>query len=255
MTGNLPISAFIIAHNEADRIGRAIASVRGLADEVIVINSGSSDATVNVSESAGARVVYNDWPGYGLQKRFGEEQCRHRWLLNLDADEELTPELAAEIRNRFAAGEPEVAGFVLRIRDLLPGETKLAPFAHTNYALRLYNRTKARFSESPVHDSVIVREGETLMLDHPMLHRSFRSIAHALEKINSYSSVQAANLRDKEIPFPVIRLCIEFPIAFFKTYFLRGYILRGWRGFIYSAIYSFGRFIRIAKYLERKNRP
>src|SRR5437764_957280 len=94
----LPISAFIIACNEADRIGRAIASVRGWVDEIIVIDSGSSDDTVKVAQSLGARVLTHAWPGYGLQKRFGEEQCKNRWLLNLDADEEVTPELAQEIQ-------------------------------------------------------------------------------------------------------------------------------------------------------------
>src|SRR5438105_2601638 len=124
MIDKLPISVFIIALNEADRIGCAIESVREWVDEIIVIDSGSSDDTVKLADSMGARVLYHAWKGYGLQKRFGEEQCRNRWLLNLDADEEITPALAEEIQGLFADGEPELAGFILRIRDLLPGETK-----------------------------------------------------------------------------------------------------------------------------------
>lgn len=252
MSSTLPVSVFIIAHNEADRIALTIDSVRGFADEVIVIDSGSTDDTVARAEKLGARVLFNAWNGYGLQKRFGEEQCRNRWLLNLDADEEITPALATEIRALFASGEPPLAGYILRIRDLLPGETQLAPLAHTNYAVRLYNRDKARFSDSPVHDTVQIMQGDTRMLDAPVLHRSFRNIAHALEKMNYYTTMQADNLRRKGMKFPMLRLLTEFPVAFFKGYILRGYIMRGRRGLIYAVIYAFTRFVRIAKYLERK---
>ena len=90
MTDKLPLSVFIIAVNEADRIALTINSVRDWADEVIVIDSGSTDDTVAVAESHGARVVFNEWNGYGPQKVFGETLCRNDWLLNLDADEEVT---------------------------------------------------------------------------------------------------------------------------------------------------------------------
>jgi glycosyltransferase involved in cell wall biosynthesis len=250
----LPISVFIIAHNEADRIGNAIKSVTGWADEVIVIDSGSTDETIKVSESLGAHTFHNAWQGYGLQKRFGEDQCKNRWLLNLDADEEITPALAEEIHQLFSNGEPPYTGYILKIRDLLPGEQQFAPLSHTNYGIRFYNREKARFSDSPVHDSVIVRDGTTIMLKHPVMHRSFRGITHAIGKMNSYTSAQARELLKKELAWPRLRLATELPVAFFKAYILRLYILRGWRGFVYAALYAFGRFIRIAKYLELKNR-
>lgn len=246
----LPISVFIIANNEADRIATTIASVIHWVDEVIVIDSGSKDDTVKVAEAAGARVLYNPWPGYGLQKRFGEEQCRNQWLLNLDADEEITPELALEIQALFAQGLPPLTGYVLKVRDLLPGEDRLLPQAHTNFCLRLYDFKKARFSDSPVHDSVIPQEGKTATLHAPVWHRSFRSLSHAIEKMNSYSSAQALNLQKKGLKHPTLRLIVELPITFFKIYFLRGYVLRGRRGFIYAVNHAFGRFVRIAKYLE-----
>lgn len=251
MSGVLPLSVFIIACNEGDRIATTIRSVKGWVDEIIVVDSGSTDNTVSVSEAEGARVIYHAWVGYGLQKRFAEEQCRNHWLLALDADEEITSELAQEISQLFAAGEPAHTGYVLRIRDLLPGETTLAPLAHTNYVLRLYDRRRARFSESPVHDSVQLYEGDAVMLKHPVLHRSFRSLSHAVAKLNAYSDVQAENLRKKGLAFAPLRLLIEFPVAFFKGYIIRGYILRGARGFSFAMLYAFIRFLRIAKYLEK----
>lgn len=254
MREKLPISVFIIALDEADRIGRTIMSVRDWVQEVIVVDSGSQDETVRVSAFLGARVLHNDWPGYGLQKRFGEEECRCRWLLNLDADEEVSPELAGEIAALFKGGEPAEAGFVLRVRDMLPGEKKLSALAHTNFVIRLYNREKARFSESPVHDSVIVQSGATRLLAHPVMHRSFRSLAHAIDKMNSYTEAQAQHLLARGLPFARVRMLTEFPMAFFKNYFLRGYMFRGRRGFVNAALYGFTRFIRVAKYLELKDR-
>lgn len=250
MADRLPISCFIIARNEADRIANTIKSVKDWVDEIIVIDSGSSDQTVAVCESLGCRVLFHHWQGYGLQKRFGEEQCRNDWLLNLDADEVITLPLAHEIAAEFSEGLPQVTGFILKIRDLLPGEKKLAPMVHTNFCLRLYNKRKARFSDSPVHDSVIVEEGATSLLEQPVLHRSFRSLAHMVQKIRSYSTAQAEDMRRKRMKYPYLRLLIEFPFGFIKMYLLRGYILRGWRGITYSAVYGYGRVLRIWKYIE-----
>ncbi len=250
MVERLPISCFIIAKNEGDRIAQTINSVKDWVDEVIVIDSGSADDTVAVAEALGARVLFHAWAGYGLQKRFGEEQCKNNWLLNLDADEEITPELIREISAEFSSGLPELTGFFLQVRDLLPGERKLAPFAHTNHCLRLYDKRHARFSESPVHDSVIVQEGKTRELKYPVLHRSFRSLSHMLEKIHSYSSAQAADLQQKRMKYPYVRLLIEAPFAFIKMYILRGYALRGVRGVIYSGVYAYGRWLRVVKYIH-----
>lgn len=250
MNDRLPISCFIIAKNEADRIATTIASVKGWVSEVFVIDSGSSDDTVKIAESMGAKALFQAWQGYGMQKRFGEEQCNNNWLLNLDADEVITPELAAEISAEFAQGLPQVTGFILKVRDLLPGEKKLAPFAHTNYCLRLYDKRKARFSDSPVYDSVIVHEGTTRMLQNPVLHRSFRSLKHMLEKLHSYAEAQAQNTNKKRIRLPYLRFVFEMPAGFLKMYFLRGYFLRGARGVIYSCVYGYGRWLRIVKYIH-----
>lgn len=252
MRSRLPISCFIIAKNEADRIGRTIESVRDWVDEIIVVDSGSTDSTVSLCESLGCRVLYHHWQGYGLQKRFGEEQCRNIWLLNLDADEVVTPALADEIAAQFAQGEPSFSAYYLKVRDLLPGEKRLAPLAHTNTCLRLYDKRKGRFSESTVHDSVMMEEGKTCVLQAPVLHYSFRSLSHMLEKIRSYSSAQADDLKAKRLKFPYLRLIIEMPFGFFKMLLLRGYILRGPRGFVYSAVYGYGRWLRVVKYLRMK---
>src|SRR3712207_904031 len=102
----LPLSVFIIAFNEADRIGAAIAAVRELTDDLLVVDSRSTDRTREIARDLGCRVIERDWPGYGPQKRFAEAECRHPWVLNIDADEVAPPALVSEIRELFAAGAP-----------------------------------------------------------------------------------------------------------------------------------------------------
>ena len=248
----LPISVFIITKNEADRITATINSVKNWVDEVIVIDSGSSDDTVAVAAAGGARVEYNAWAGYGLQKRFGEDLCRNNWLLNLDADEEISPELAQEIKTLFAGNYAANSGYTLDIYNMLSGETKVPARTQMNRVLRLYDKRFGRFSDSPVHDSVIMREGSVGNLKAAVYHRSYRSLTHALEKINAYSTMQAEDLLRRNVRIPAWRLYAEFPASFIKAYFFRAYIFRGGRGFSYAIVYAFSRFLRLAKFQEIK---
>ncbi|MCK7610564.1 glycosyltransferase family 2 protein [Roseibium sediminicola] len=252
MTDRLPLSAFIIAKDEADRIARPIESVIGWVDEVIVIDSGSSDDTVAVAKDLGARVVKNDWPGYGPQKRFGEDQCRNDWLLNLDADEEVTPELAAEIQARFADGSyTDADGWRIMIRDMYAHETAPASWAYGYHQIRLYDRRKGRFSESIVHDTVRPEPGARIdNLDGIMAHRSIRSLEFQVGKYNRYSDMQVADMRARGRKLPRSRLLTEFPVSFFKAYFVRKYRKYGWWGFILSMNYAHARFLRVAKAYE-----
>ncbi len=252
MTQRLPVSAFIIARDEADRISRPIRSVIDWVDEVIVIDSGSQDDTVSVAESLGARVVRNGWPGYGPQKRFGEDQCRNDWLLNLDADEDVTPELAAEIRTKFADGSYQDAdGWRIMIRDVYAHEIAPADWAYGYHQIRLYDRRKGRFSDSIVHDTVRPDEGARIdSLSAIMAHRSIRSLDFQVSKYNRYSGMQVEDMRERGRTLPRSRLLTEFPVAFFKAYFVRKYRKYGWWGFILSMNYAHARFLRVAKAYE-----
>jgi len=252
MTDRLPLSVFIIARDEADRIARPIESVIGWVDEVIVIDSGSTDETVAVAEQLGARVIRNDWPGYGPQKRFGEDQCRNDWLLNLDADEEVTPGLAAEIKAKFADGSyADADGWRIMIRDLYAHETAPAPWAYGYHQIRLYDRCKGRFSASTVHDTVRPEEGARISnLSGIMAHRSIRSLDFQVGKYNRYSGMQVDDMRARGRKLPKSRLLTEFPVSFFKAYFVRKYRKYGWWGFILAMNYAHARFLRVAKAYE-----
>lgn len=255
MTHKLPISAFIIALNEAERIGATLACLEGLVEEVVVIDSGSTDGTKDIAAQYGAKVIVHEWEGYGPQKRFGEEQCAHDWVLNLDADEVLSEALTEEIRTRFAAEKESVAGYYLLIQDCLPGEDRPRAFAHTTKAVRLYNKTKGRFPTSPVHDRVqfTAADARLEVLKAPVYHRSILSVEQAIIKLNRYSTMQAKDMkaRGKRPSLPLLRLITEFPIAFLKSYLLRGDVLRGRAGFVNAMTYAFSRFARIAKLWDK----
>ena len=252
MTTRLPLSVFIIARDEADRISRPIGSVIDWVDEVIVIDSGSTDNTVAVAEKLGAKVVHNDWPGYGPQKRFGEDQCRNDWLLNLDADEEITPELAAEIHAKFADGSYSQAdGWRIMIRDMYAHESAPAQHAYGYHQIRLYDRRKGRFSDSIVHDTVRPEGGARIdNLSGIMAHRSIRSLEFQVGKYNRYSDMQVEEMRSRGRKLPRIRLLTEFPVSFLKAYFARRYRKYGWWGLILAMNYAHARFLRVAKAYE-----
>jgi glycosyltransferase involved in cell wall biosynthesis len=246
----LPISVFIIALNEADRIPLTIGSVRDWVDEIIVIDSGSKDDTVQIAESLGARAVFNEWRGYGPQKVFGESLCRNDWLLNLDADEEISPELAKSIQAAFRGG-PDRSAYRLRILPLHNFQIRGHSWTATHHPVRLYRKSRAGFKDSPVHDSVVVREGSTATLRGMVNHRSFRSLAHHVEKVNSYSSAQAEDRLAKGRNPSTIELIMVPPLAFLKQFLLRREFVNGVDGVIVSYMYAFQRFIRLAKTRER----
>jgi glycosyltransferase involved in cell wall biosynthesis len=249
----LPISVFIIAKNEADRIPKPLLSVIQWADEVIVIDSGSDDGTLGVAETLGAKTVFNAWKGYGPQKVFGETLCRNKWLLNIDADEEITKELSDEIAAIFAKGEPACQAYKMKIRILSRFARYPAMFAPTHNRVRLYHSDYAGFKDSTVHDSVVLKEnkgGKIGQLQNIVLHRSFRSYTHAIEKINRYSSMQAHDMLKHGRKPSVLRIITEPFLGFAKGYFAKRYCFMGLDGFIEGVIYAFARTIRLAKARE-----
>jgi len=249
----LPLSVFIIAQDEADRIGDAIRAVRDLSDDVVVVDSGSTDATPAVAVGLGARVIHHPWPGYGPQKRFAEEQCRHEWLLNLDADEVVPPELEREIRALFAAGEPQSPAYRIGIAEIFPGEDRPHSWAYTLTPVRLYRRDAGRYSAALVHDRVElnagIRAGHLRGVIH---HFSVRSLGDQLDKLNRYSDQQAHDLELRGVAIPTWRLFFEFPANFIKAYVARRHFVRGVYGFLTAMNYAISRHLRLAKHYERR---
>ena len=146
MSLGFKISAFIITKNEAERITKAIMSIKDIVDEIIVVDSGSTDDTVKIAEELGAKVVYNEWPGYVKQKTFAESLCTHPWILNLDADEELSEGLRNEISYVFAHDvQDQYKGYSLNFVIMHRFDTKPRFLAPANRFIRLYNRQLSKW--------------------------------------------------------------------------------------------------------------
>jgi glycosyltransferase involved in cell wall biosynthesis len=243
----LPISCFIIALNEADRIGATIRSVRHWVDEVIVVDSGSTDGTIALAEAEGARVIHNAWPGFGQQKRFAEDQCRNSWLLNLDADEVVTPELAAEIEALFRAGEPTPAAYGMQVSIVYPGWHRPRIWGRDHYCLRLYDRRRVRFRDSTLHDSVVPGGEPVGHLRGVVHHHTMRSIAEFERKSDARATYQAQHMARKSPWGLRLRLLTELPASFLKYYVVRGHITGGWMGVRVAFIIAWYRWARIVR--------
>lgn len=259
MSKKYPISVFIIAKNEADRIVHTLQSVVSWADEVIVIDSGSTDNTTEVAKALGAKVYFREWTGYGAQKRYGESLCQHRWLLNLDADEALDETLQQSIGRLFEKAEPACDAYKLKLVTVKPKNGRYMTLGPGNHYVRLYRKDKAEFRDSTIHDSVIFKDGVqgTIGVIKPgvILHRCFRSYNHMIEKINFYSTMQAADYVKKGRTLSPIRIALEPVFAFIKAYIFRRYFLWGVDGIIEAWLYAFARTARLAKIQELSCQP
>ena len=256
MSGAPPLpdlSIFIIARNEADRIVRTIEAVRDLSDDIVLVDSGSTDETQTLAAKAGARVLHNDWPGYGPQKRFAEDQCRHRWLMNIDADEWAPPSLVREIREALAHPADDIDGFEIPIAEVFPGEAAPHRVAYALTPVRIYRKDRGRYVDSLVHDRVAFNALPKLKrLSNAIHHFSVRSIGDQLAKLNDYTSQQVKDLALRGKHVPTWRLFVEFPASFFKAYVMRRHALRGIYGFMTAMNYAFYRWLRVAKDVERR---
>jgi glycosyltransferase involved in cell wall biosynthesis len=248
-----PLSIFIIARNEVDRIGETIRAVRHLTDDLVVVDSGSTDGTQALVAELGGRVVHNEWPGYGPQKRFAEEQCHHLWLLNLDADEVVPHDLAEEIEALFEDGGPRKDAYTIRIAEIFPGEGDPHSLAYALAPVRLYRKDKGRYSASLVHDRVeLAPEAQIGALKGIVHHKSVRSLGDQIDKLNRYTDQQAVDLEVRGVSIPTWRVFVEFPAAFFKAYVGRRHFVRGTYGFLTAMNYAISRHLRLAKHFERK---
>ena len=188
--GKPTISIAVIAMNEADRIGRLLKSAV-FADEVVVVDSGSTDGTQDLCEKLGARVIFNEWSGYAAQKQFAMEQTTSEWILNLDADEEISVDLAAEILSAVGLAATEVRGFSMpRLSRYLGRWIKHGGW-YPDRKVRLVRRENGRWSGDTLHEKLIVG-GKVEQLSKPILHHVYRGISDQVRTINRFSDTYAA---------------------------------------------------------------
>jgi glycosyltransferase involved in cell wall biosynthesis len=241
----MSISVIVITKNEVANIERCLSSV-SWADELVVVDSGSTDRTVEISQKLGARVsVTADWPGFGPQKNRALEQATCDWVLSLDADEWVTPDLREEVLNVISRPDGAVAFRVPRLSSFC-GRFMRHSGWWPDYVTRLFRRGAARFSDDVVHERVIA-EGKTGTLRQPIMHETFVDLDELLQKMNNYSSLAARGMRDGGRKAGLAGAVLRGLWAFIRTYFLRGGFLDGREGFMLAVATAEGTYYRYAK--------
>lgn len=224
------ISVLVITKNEEASIGRCLRSV-DWADEVIVLDSGSTDRTVEIAAALNARTsVTTDWPGFGPQKNRALALATGDWVLSLDADEWVTPELRDEIRGVIAGSGGPGAFRLPRLSSFCNRQMRHSGW-WPDYVVRLFRRNAARFTDDIVHERVSV-EGPIGTLTHPLLHETYVNLEEMLEKLNNYSSLGARILRERAVRGGLTKAVLHGLGAFIRTYLLRRGFLDGREGFM-----------------------
>jgi glycosyltransferase involved in cell wall biosynthesis len=239
------LSVIIITKNEEAAIGRCLESV-AWADEIIVFDCGSTDRTVEISRSRGGKVTLTgDWPGFGPQKNRALSETTGDWVLSIDADEWVSPSLTEEIRQAINEPESNSAFEIPRLSSFCGRFMRHAGW-RPDYVLRLFRRGYARFTEDRLHERVIA-DGRVGRLKGTLLHESFPDMEDVLDKLNRYSTVGAAMLREKGRRSGLVAALGHGMWTFLKTYFLHAGFLDGREGFMLSVSNAEGAYYKYVK--------
>lgn len=244
----LPFSLVIVAKDAAACLPACIASVP-FAAEVLVVDSGSSDNTVALARELGARLLVQEWLGYGRQKQYAVEQARHDWVLCLDADEALTPELAAAIQ--AALLQPAFAAYRFPRRNRFMGRDLVHGAAYPDWCLRLFDRRQARWSFDPVGEQVQLSPGASCgPLAGDLLHDPAEVLEDYLARQNHFSTLAAEHAFARGKGAGSLRLVLGPLLRFLRCYLLRQGFRDGVPGLAYAAIDAFSLFSKYIKLRE-----
>jgi glycosyltransferase involved in cell wall biosynthesis len=241
------LSVTVITHNEGHHIAGALESV-AWADEIIVVDSGSSDDTVAIAGRYATRVVQHQWTGYGTQKNFAADLASHDWILSIDADERVAPALADEIRTRLEQG-PDAAGYaVCRVAHYL-GRWIRSTDWYPDFHVRLYDRRTARWSEDAVHESIRC-SGRVERLRGELQHYPYRDVSEHLAKIDRYTTLIARQWAADGRRTAAWEAIVYPRLAFLRNFILRRGFLDGHTGLVVSLLNSYYVSLKYVKLFE-----
>jgi glycosyltransferase involved in cell wall biosynthesis len=240
------LTVTVITRNESRHIAAALESVTW-ADEVIVVDSESTDDTVAIAQRYTPHVIVRPWPGYVAQKNFAAEQASHDWILSLDADERVSPELADEIRR--VLGGPTAVGFRIPRVTFHLGRWIRTTDWYPDYQLRLYDRRRSRWTGRYVHESVHA-DGAVAKLRGELQHYAYRDLAHHVETMDRYTALAARQMFEDGRRASWIDILVVPRLTFFRNYILRGGFRDGMVGLIISAMNAYYVSVKFAKLWE-----
>jgi glycosyltransferase involved in cell wall biosynthesis len=240
------LTVLIPCKNERRHLAECVTSARGVADEVLVADSGSTDGSLEIARDLGCRVIAREYVNSANFKNWAIPQARHEWVLVVDADERVTPLLAAEIRNVLAAG-PAQDGFLLR-RDLFfLGHQIDHCGVSDGFLVRLFRRDRCRYQKRRVHANVEVASGKVGRLAHKLLHYTALDIDDFLAKQQRYSTWSALDAYDAGKRSTLTRMLLHAPLRFAQLYLLRRGFLDGRAGLVVCGIMAYYTFLKDAK--------
>jgi glycosyltransferase involved in cell wall biosynthesis len=244
------ISAVLITLNAGERLD---ATLRALSwcDEIVVVDSGSSDDTLAICEQHACRIIHRPFDRYGKQKKFAVESARHDWVLSVDSDEIVTDQLKQEIQAVLRQDSIPHAGFHVSVPLIFLG-TRLNSEASKKF-LRFFNKRKGNFDEAPVHEKVRLT-GSIGKLSGEMLHHSYRDLQEYFVKFNKYTSLAAQNMHERNRQISFAHVVLKCPVTFFKVYFIKGCFKNGVPGFLWAFLSSFYPVVKYAKLWELQRR-
>jgi glycosyltransferase involved in cell wall biosynthesis len=254
MSGPVPVSLVVITRDAAADIAECLMSAPFCAD-ALVVDSGSGDHTVEAARNAGARVITRAFVGFGAQKQFAVDEARHDWVLSLDADERLSPQLRESIVTLFTQGEPPHAAYALARRNRFLGRWLAHGEGYPDWTTRLFDRRRAHWSDDPVHEHVIA-DGPVGRLGGDLMHTSAESLERYIAKQNRYTTLQANALHARGKRSSALAMATAPLVRFLRFYVLKLGFLDGAAGFAHIAIGAFASFLKLAKLraLERAER-
>ncbi|MEI6303606.1 MAG: glycosyltransferase family 2 protein [Betaproteobacteria bacterium] len=241
----MPLSAVIISKNAAAQLGECLASL-AFADEILVVDSDSTDGTAELAHAAGARVIAKEWLGFGPQKQFAVEQATHDWVLCLDADERVSDALRASIITELAA--PRATAYDMARCNRFMGHWLRHGEGYPDWSLRLFDRRHARWSDDAVHEKVLAN-ARPARLSGDLLHDSAETLDSYLAKQNRYTTLQAEAMRATGKRTGVGQLLLSPLARFIKFYVFRLGFLDGLAGLVHIAIGCMNSFNKYAKLL------
>lgn len=239
----MPLSAVIISLNAASQIGACLDSV-AFCDEILVVDSGSTDGTVALATSRGARVVTQDWLGYGRQKQYAVARAGNDWVMCLDADERVSEQLRQSIENELRA--PRAQAYAMPRCNRFLGRWLKHGEGYPDWSLRLFHRESARWSDDPIHEKVLT-DCPVVRLQGDLLHDSAETLELYLAKQNRYTTLQAEQMHVQGRSAGVVTLLVSPLARFWKFYFFRLGFLDGLPGLIHICIGAMNSFNKYAK--------
>lgn len=248
-----PLSVIVITKNEERNIADCLESVRW-ADEIVLVDAESTDSTVEIARKHNAKIFIRAWRGFSQAKQFALEQTTHRWILWIDADERVTPELAEEIQKCVRADREDIGGYRFARRAYFLGRWIRHCGWYPGYVVRLFKKDTVRFTDDDVHEQIEV-PGRIETLHHDLLHFTDNSLEHYFNKYNSYTSLAANQMMESGKRVSIADLLLRPGFIFLKMYLLKLGFLDGMRGFILcklSASYVFTKYAKLWEAQQKK---